>query len=78
MNMASVPNFQLPHALIDATQFIRSLLDLKNTVLGLFLDFSKAFDMVDHNVLLSKLNNPGIREFLSYGSALISLVEFRV
>ena len=53
--------FSSAHALIDATQFIRFQLDLKNTVLGLFLDFSKAFDMVDPSVSSSKLNNLGIR-----------------
>ena len=62
--------FSTAHALIDATQFIRSQLDLKNTVLGLFLDFSKAFDMVDHSVLLSRLNNLGTRRvpFSWFGS----------
>ena len=55
------PKFSTSHALIDATQFIRSQLDLKKTVLGLFLDFSKAFDMVDHSILISKLNSYGIR-----------------
>ena len=39
---------------------IEKSLDNKKTVGGLFLDLSKAFDCVDHNILLSKLNFYGI------------------
>ncbi|XP_065565736.1 putative ankyrin repeat protein RF_0381 [Artemia franciscana] len=69
--------FLTPHALIDTTQFIRSQLDRKNTVLGLFLDSSKAFDMVDHSVLLSKLNSLGNRgvPFSWFGSYLSGRVQ---
>ena len=69
--------FSTAHALIDATQFIRSQLDLKITVLGLFLVVSKAFDMVDHSVLWSKLNSLGIRgvPFSWFGSYLSDRVQ---
>ena len=35
-----------------------------NLVDGIFLDFSSAFDTVDHNLLLTKLHSMGIRGFL--------------
>ena len=36
-------------------------LDVGNKVLGIFFDLQKAFDTVDHAILLHKLYNYGIR-----------------
>ncbi|XP_016664379.1 uncharacterized protein LOC107885285, partial [Acyrthosiphon pisum] len=48
-------------ALYCATKFIYDNLDLKKHVVGIFLDLKKAFDSVDHNLLLKKLEYCGIR-----------------
>ena len=48
------------HALISITEDIRNALDNKNILCGVFIDLSKAFDTVDHTILLSKLYHYGI------------------
>ena len=49
------------HALISLTEHIRDLLDQNKIACGIFIDLQKAFDTVDHNILLEKLAHYGIR-----------------
>lgn len=49
------------YALLEIVNNIRSQLDNGNNVLGLYLDLKKAFDTVDHAILLKKLSHYGIR-----------------
>ena len=45
------------HALISISEQIKSSLDKNNFACGVFLDFQKAFDTVNHKILLSKLSH---------------------
>ena len=49
------------HALISLTVQIRQALDNNKLVCGVFIDLKKAFDTVNHEILLKKLNYYGIR-----------------
>lgn len=49
------------HALLDAQNHLNFALDRKQIAALLLIDFSKAFDMVDHGILLNKLEHYGIR-----------------
>ena len=48
-------------ALTELTDKIRHFLDKQNYVIGLFVDLTKAFDTVDHGILLEKMKSYGIR-----------------
>ena len=48
-------------ALIILIENLLTALDNGNCAVGIFLDFQKAFDTVDHNILLDKLHWYGIR-----------------
>ena len=49
------------HAILDIANSIQSNMDNKLFTCGIFLNFKKAFDTVDHSILLSKLNHYAIR-----------------
>ena len=49
------------HALNISVNHVEQALNNKEHVLGIFIDLSKAFDTIDHNILLHKLNHYGIR-----------------
>ena len=49
------------HALISITEQIKTSLDKNKFACGVFLDFQKSFDTVNHKNLLSKLSHCGIR-----------------
>ena len=72
------------HALINTTEKIRKALDDGNTGCGVFVDLQKAFDTVDHQILLAKLNHWGIRgvsndwskSYLSNHNQYVSINEY--
>ena len=49
------------HTLLNMCQKISDALDEKKFVCGVFVDLQKAFDTVDHSILLAKLHHYGIR-----------------
>ena len=54
-------NHSTAHALMDLQDKIISAIDNNNFGLGIVMDLSKAFDIVDHEILLYKLKHYGIR-----------------
>ena len=77
-------NHSTNHALINITESIREALDNNKTVCGIFVDFQKAFDTVNHDILLQKLDYYGIRgctnswfkSYLSQRTQFVSILGF--
>ncbi|CAB3998988.1 Hypothetical predicted protein, partial [Paramuricea clavata] len=53
--------YSTEQAILEITDNIKTAIDKKQLTCGIFLDFSKAFDTVNHKILLSKLNKYGFR-----------------
>ena len=49
------------HALLNFIDKVAHAIDNHSHLIGIFLDFSKAFDTINHNILLHKLSHYGIR-----------------
>ena len=49
-------------ALIEVVDSWKSAIDQKQYTISVFLDLRKAFDVIDHSVLLAKLKNYGLGE----------------
>ena len=72
------------HALVDITENVRQALDNKKFACGIFVDLQKAFDTVNHNILLYKLSSYGIRgpaynwlaSYLANRSQFVSILGF--
>ena len=54
-------NHSIDHALVSLTEAVRNTLDNKRFGCGIFIDLQKAFDTVNHKILLSKLEHYGVR-----------------
>ena len=54
-------------ALIEAVDILTNALDRRETVVGVSLDLSEAFDTVNHMILMKKCDKYGIREVAKEG-----------
>ena len=64
-------NYYLRYALIQLTVLITESPDKGKFVCGVFMDLQKAFDTVDHNILLSELDHYSIcnrKQYVSVNS----------
>ena len=74
-------NHSTDHAIIELTDNITKAIDEGKYTIGIFLDLSKAFDTVNHKIILNKLEHYGIRGlclkwFESYLHGRTQIVKF--
>ena len=52
--------YSTEYAILETLENLKSAIDDQKITCGIFLDFSKAFDTINHNILLTKLHKYGI------------------
>ena len=53
--------YSTEYAILETVEKLKSAVDDQKITCGIFLDFSKAFDTINHHILLEKLYKYGIR-----------------
>ena len=53
--------YSTEHAILETLENLKTAIDDNKITCGIFLDFSKAFDTINHHILLEKLQRYGIR-----------------
>ena len=71
-------NYSTYMAIIDLVDNISNNIDIKKHSIGIFLDLSKAFDTIDHKILLRKLQRYGVRGIACdwFKSYLVNRVQY--
>ena len=59
-------NSNTSDAIIEFLDYVYSLLGSKQSTIAVYLNFSKAFDTVNHNILMSNLLHNGIRGVMQH------------
>ena len=67
MNKQSIQLYYTQDALMTLVDKITKALDEGRIMIGVFLDLKKAFDCVDHGILLRKLHGILLRKLYAYG-----------
>ena len=68
-------HYSTSHALITLVERVTKVLDTGKYIVGVFLDLKKAFNTVNHSILLENLKNMELEATYSNGSKVIYYVE---
>ena len=63
-------------AIIEIVDYVYSSLDCKQSTIAVYLEFSKVFDTVNHNILMSMLLHNGVRGVMLVESYLSNRKQF--